>query len=66
MTEYVSLADFDYVRKLVYETMAQERARYNGQSVAEPNTLDDLWDESSFAAPYRNPARQAPQPRPGL
>lgn len=54
------------VRKLVYETMAQERARYNGHLVAEPNTLDDLWDESSFAAPYRNPARQAPQPRPGL
>ena len=55
------------VRKLVYETMAQERARYNGNSVAEPNSLDDLWDEPGFAAPYGRPAaNQAARPRPGL
>ena len=55
------------VRKLVYEIMAQERARHNGNSVAEPNSLDDLWDEPGFAAPYcRPPVQQVPQPRPGL
>ena len=55
------------VRKLVYETMAQERARYNGYAITEPNTLDDLWDESSFAAPYnRSSARPSSRPRPGL
>lgn len=55
------------IRKVVYDTMAKQRERYNGQSLAEPRSLDDLPGESAFGQAYMPPTAQRPaQPRPGL